>query len=161
MKRIVFALICLLTIAVFAACLKTTSGYTACSDVAVTTDSPVLIHFAADSITPLSKDTSGLYFQILDSGSGVSPVSSSGLVLTYTAELMDQTVFDQATNSNLQGLQLYQLIEGMQIGLKKIKKGGHIKLLIPSALAWGCAGLPPAVPSNAPVYFNVQLIDVN
>jgi FKBP-type peptidyl-prolyl cis-trans isomerase FkpA len=44
--------------------------------------------------------------------------------------------------------------------LPKIGVGGRIKMLIPSALAWGCTGYGP-VPGNAPVYFDVTLLQVN
>ena len=56
--------------------------------------------------------------------------------------LMDQnTTFDSANNSNLNGCPTYNLLLGWQIGLPKIGVGGHIQLFIPSALAWGCTGM--------------------
>jgi FKBP-type peptidyl-prolyl cis-trans isomerase FkpA len=73
---------------------------------------------------------------------------------------MDNKVFDSASNTNLNGAGLYLTIPGWQIGLPKIGVGGHIELFIPSALAWGCTGYGP-VPANAPVYFDVKLLQVN
>ncbi|MFI5124233.1 MAG: FKBP-type peptidyl-prolyl cis-trans isomerase [Chitinophagales bacterium] len=161
MKKVIFVVVCLVVSGYFVSCVKSVNGNTTapCNAVDPVQDSAQLIHFAADSIT-LTKDTTGVYFQILDSGSGVSPVNTSGLVVTYTGRLMDNTVFTADSNSNLKGLQLGQLIPGWQIGLPKIKKGGHIKLLIPSAFAYGCQGSGTAIPSNAPVYFDIYLIDV-
>ena len=161
MKKVIFAVVCLAVAGYCVSCVKSVAGNTAppCDAVDPAQDSAQLIHFAADSIT-LTKDTSGVYFQILDSGSGVSPVNTSGLLVSYTGMLMNKTVFAADSNSNLQGLQLGQLIPGWQIGLPKIKKGGHIKLLIPSAYAYGCQGSGTAIPSNSPVYFDVYLIDV-
>ena len=159
MKKLIFAAVCVITIGYFISCSKTTTGYISCSGVEPAQDSSALLHFAADSIA-VTPDTSGIYYQILDSGAGVSPVGSSGLTVTYFGRLMDNTIFDSASNSNLGGLLLNQLIPGWQIGLPKIKKGGHIKLLIPSALAWGCQGSGTAIPPNAPVYFDIYLFDV-
>jgi FKBP-type peptidyl-prolyl cis-trans isomerase FkpA len=161
MKKVFFTVFCLAAAGYLVSCVKSVNGNTTppCTVVDPAQDSAQLIHFAADSIT-LTKDTTGVYFQILDSGSGVSPVSTSGLLVSYTGMLMDKTVFAADSNSNLGGLQLGQLIPGWQIGLPKIKKGGHIKLLIPSAYAYGCQGSGTAIPSNSPVYFDVRLIDV-
>ncbi|HEY4155323.1 MAG TPA: FKBP-type peptidyl-prolyl cis-trans isomerase [Puia sp.] len=159
MKKIIFSVILLSAIGYFVACNKTPQSTPSCNGVDPAQESDQLIHFAADSIT-VTKDTTGVYFQILDSGSGVSPVGTSNLVVSYTAMRMDKTIFDSASNSNLGGLQLYQLIPGWQIGLPKIKKGGHIKLLIPSAYAWGCTGSGTTIPPNSPVYFDIYLIDV-
>jgi FKBP-type peptidyl-prolyl cis-trans isomerase FkpA len=44
--------------------------------------------------------------------------------------------------------------------LPKIQVGGHIKLLIPSHLAYGCAGQAPLVPGDAPLYFDITLVSL-
>ncbi len=159
MKKLIFAAICIAVIGFIFACNKTTPGFSSCNGVEPAKDSSALLKFASDTIF-VTKDTTGVYFQILDSGSGVSPTGTSGLTVRYTGRLMDRTIFDSTTNSNLGGLLLNQLIPGWQIGLPKIKKGGHIKLLIPSALAWGCQGSGTAIRANAPVYFDIYLLDV-
>jgi FKBP-type peptidyl-prolyl cis-trans isomerase FkpA len=51
------------------------------------------------------------------------------------------------------------MIQGFQTGLKLIQKGGRIKLIVPSALAYGCKGYG-SVPGNSILYFEVELIDV-
>jgi FKBP-type peptidyl-prolyl cis-trans isomerase FkpA len=74
---------------------------------------------------------------------------------------MSGYIIDSASNSNLNGVGLYGLIPAWQIGLPKIGVGGEIIMLVPSALAYGCAGYPPVVPSNTPLYFDVKLLQVN
>jgi FKBP-type peptidyl-prolyl cis-trans isomerase FkpA len=159
MKKLIFALVCIAAAGYFLACNKSTPGYTACGGNTPAQDSTALLQYADDSIH-VTRDTSGMYFQIIDTGSGVSPTGTSGLTVTYVARLMNNSIFDSTSNSNLGGLLLDQLIAGWQIGLPKIKKGGHIKLLIPSALAWSCQGSGTAVPPNSPVYFDIHLINV-
>ncbi|WP_252859857.1 FKBP-type peptidyl-prolyl cis-trans isomerase, partial [Shigella sonnei] len=44
-------------------------------------------------------------------------------------------------------------------GLKNIKKGGKIKLVIPPELAYGKAGVP-GIPPNSTLVFDVELLDV-
>ncbi len=159
MKKLIFALFCFSGIGYFLACSKTTPGYTACGGNTPAQDSSALLQYADDSIH-VTRDTSGIYFQIIDTGTGVSPTGSSMLTVSYVARLMNNVIFDSTSNSTLGGYTLSQLIPGWQIGLPKIKKGGHIKLLIPSALAWSCQGSSTTVPPNAPVYFDIHLIDV-
>jgi FKBP-type peptidyl-prolyl cis-trans isomerase FkpA len=159
MKKIVFGFICLVITVYFFSCVKSTPGYSSCGDIPVWEDSSVMLQFAKQyNITP-TKDTSGMYYQIIDSGSGPTPNLTSKLVVSYLGTLMSGIVFDSATNSNLNNYALGQLIVGWQYGLPKIKKSGRIKLLLPSHLAYGCNGTG-AIPSNSPVYFDIQLVDV-
>jgi len=51
------------------------------------------------------------------------------------------------------------VISGWQIGIPLIQKGGFIKLIIPSALGYGCRGTGP-IPGDAIIYFDIQLLDV-
>ncbi|MGC8000340.1 FKBP-type peptidyl-prolyl cis-trans isomerase, partial [Salmonella enterica] len=51
------------------------------------------------------------------------------------------------------------LIEGWVIGIPLIKEGGSIRLLVPSALAYGCEGRS-VIPGNTPLFFEVTLVDV-
>ena len=50
------------------------------------------------------------------------------------------------------------LSDSIKIGLPLIKKGGHIKLVIPSSLAYGCSGYG-TIPPNTPLFFDINLID--
>jgi len=136
-----------------------------CTNKSVADASAALISLAGDSVV-LSHDSTGLYYHIIDSGNSVKAGPYSGLTVTYVAKLMNNQIFDSASNSNLNGAQLYQLIPGWQIGLPKIGVGGHIQLFIPSALAWGCNGIVTpggvtVVPADNPVYFDVKLLGVN
>ena len=51
------------------------------------------------------------------------------------------------------------MIPGWTEGLKHIKKGGKIKLVIPPALAYGKTGVP-GIPANSTLVFDVELLDV-
>jgi FKBP-type peptidyl-prolyl cis-trans isomerase FkpA len=134
------------------------AGYSACTDVPVASDSNALLAFAkSDTITPV-KDTSGLYYQIINQGTGISPSDTSTVFVTYTGKLMNGTIFDSTTNAASTGYLVAQLITGWQIGLSKIQTGGRIKLLIPSALAYGCQGSGTIVPPNSPIYFDITLV---
>ena len=160
MKKWFFVFVSLIIAGYFLSCVKgnNNNGYITCTGPQPAADSTPLLNFAAkNGITP-DLDSTGLYYQILDTGAGSSPVPSARLYVTYIGKLMDGTIFDSTTNSESTGYVLNTLIKGWQIGLPKIKVGGHIKLLIPSAYGYGCAGSPPNIPSNAPLYYDVTLV---
>jgi FKBP-type peptidyl-prolyl cis-trans isomerase len=72
--------------------------------------------------------------------------------MTYTGTLLNGTQFDAGTIS----YPLSQLILGWQIAVPKIGKGGRIKVVIPSSLAYG-AQANGGIPANSPLYFDIVL----
>jgi FKBP-type peptidyl-prolyl cis-trans isomerase FkpA len=100
-----------------------------------------------------TKDPSGLYYQIVDPGTGVYPTANSRVTVNYTGKLFNGNTFDSNTNPGL--------ITGWQIGIPKIRVGGTIRLMVPSAYAYGCEGSAPAIPSNTPLFFEIKLLAVN
>jgi len=151
------AIVCLLLLA---ACGKSSStGSISCTGVEPAVDSPALLNFAkAHGITSL-KDTLGLYYQVINQGTGAIPTINSTIFVTYTGTLMDSTIFDSTTNAAKTGFALGGLITGWQFGLPKIQAGGRIKLLIPSKYGYGCLGGGP-IPSNSPLFFDITLVSV-
>jgi FKBP-type peptidyl-prolyl cis-trans isomerase FkpA len=159
-KSFLFVLFCIAIISYFACSKSVTPQQPACTNVDPNDDSAALVKYAAaDSVIP-TRDSTGLYYHIIDSGSSAKPTLASNLMVTYTARFIPSNVlFDSANNSNLNGAQLGTLIYGWQFGLPKIGVGGHIQLFIPSALGWGCTGYG-TIPPNAPVFFDIKLISV-
>jgi FKBP-type peptidyl-prolyl cis-trans isomerase FkpA len=107
------------------------------------------------------KDPSGLYYQIVNPGTGVYPMANSQVTVNYTGKLFDGTTFDSNTNPNGVAFNLSGLISGWQIGIPKIRVGGTIRLMVPSAYAYGCEGSAPTIPSNTPLFFEIKLLAVN
>jgi FKBP-type peptidyl-prolyl cis-trans isomerase FkpA len=159
MKKLLFVLVVAGLISFFG-CGKTAPDNPPCTSRGPFEDSSALLKYAADSSIKVTMDSSGLFYQIIDSGNSTKPVFSSNIWVNYIGRLMNGSVFDSASNTNLNGSGLYNLILGWRLGLPKIGVGGRIKLLIPSAYAWGCTGYGP-VPANAPVYFDIKLLQVN
>ena len=75
--------------------------------------------------------------------------------------LLDGTEFD---NSVKRGEPLEfpvnAVIEGWQDLLMVLKEGDKVKAWIPSALAYGEEGVPPLIPANAMLVFEVELLKV-
>jgi FKBP-type peptidyl-prolyl cis-trans isomerase FkpA len=142
----------------FVGCTHSDNPTAPCKNTPVTADSSALLSFAhANGITPVP-DPTGLYYQIISQGSGPALTASSIVNVTYTGTLLNGTIFDSTTNSAKTGFQIGSLIPAWQVGLPKIQAGGRIKLLVPSALGYGCTGAAPAIPSNAPLYFDLTVV---
>ncbi len=105
------------------------------------------------------KHPSGVYYEILTAGTGATPTVNSRVFITYTGKLLNNQQFDQQMDPSKTGWALSTLIEGWQIGVPLIKKGGKIKLIIPSSYAYGCNDIP-GIPGNSVLFFEISLVDV-
>lgn len=156
MRKLIFVW----SIIVFASlsCGKTTTS--GCTPATVASESATMISYCTSNSITYTQHSSGILYQIVDPGTGTAPSLSSRIYITYTGKLFNGSVFDSQSNAALTGWTLSSLIQGWQIGLPLIKKGGHIKLVIPSSLAYSCAGSGNTIPPNTPLYFDITLVDV-
>ena len=76
----------------------------------------------------------------------------------YVGKLTNGTIFDQQLTTPISFL-LSGVIFGWQIGMPLIKKGGTIRLIIPSAYGYGCSDNGP-IPAYSILYFEIELVDV-
>jgi len=106
-----------------------------------------------------TRHPSGLYYQVIKAGTGNSTYpSGTKITIKYVGKLLNGTVIDDGNNVE-NTFQLAQLIEGWRIGIPLIQKGGEIRLIIPSELAYGSQATGP-VPANSVLDFTIQLINV-
>jgi FKBP-type peptidyl-prolyl cis-trans isomerase FkpA len=148
-------ILCLVTVSlVTSSCMKNDGG---CRNKTVGSEEAAITAYATANGINATRHASGLYYQVINPGSGTTPTTSSTVTVKYVGKLLDGTIFDQ--NSIGVALPLSNVIAGWQIGIPLIQKGGQIKLIIPSSLAYGCTGQGP-IPANAILYFDVTLVDV-
>jgi len=153
MKKIVFLLGIFFPLSL-SSCLKNA----VCKNRTVESEDAEMQNYASTNGIAATKHSSGMYYQIINPGSGHAPSYSSVLSVRYTGKLLNGTVFDSQTTNPVQ-FQLGQVIFGWQIGLPLIQKGGVIKMIIPSSLAYGCRS-QGNIPANSILYFEVELVDV-
>ena len=131
----------------------------ACAPVTPTAEENAIKAYATANGITATKHNSGMYYQVINAGSGSTPNINSKVFITYTGKLLNGTQFDQQANPANTGWTLGGLIEGWRLGVPLIQKGGKIKLIIPSSLAYGCNGSGP-IPANSILYFEIDLVDV-
>lgn len=153
MKNFLFAA-CLLLVA----CSGCSKQETGCTPVKPQDEKPQILAYAAKDSLNVTEHSSGIYYQIINPGSGITANLNSSIKISYIGKLLNGNIFDQGSNEN-DPWKLNNLIEGWQIGIPLIKKGGRIKLIIPSAYAYGCNG-SGSIPANSVLFFDVNLIDV-
>ena len=142
----------------FIGCIKSTSSTTNCTNVTpAAEEAQIIAYFNANGITYI-KDPSGIYYQILELGTLPHPTLSSTITTNYVGKLLNGVIVDQSSAPFTSSLN--QLIAGWQIGIQLIGKGGHIKMVVPSSLAYGCYGAPPTIAPNSLLYFDITLVNV-
>ena len=105
---------------------------------------------------------SGLYYKILEEGSGENPSRGSQVSVHYEGQLMNGQVFDSSFKRNdpiAFTLGVGQVIAGWDEGIALLNKGAKARLVIPAELGYGASGAGGVIPPNATLIFDVQLVD--
>ncbi|HEX5774965.1 MAG TPA: FKBP-type peptidyl-prolyl cis-trans isomerase [Candidatus Paceibacterota bacterium] len=97
-------------------------------------------------------------------GTGAEATVGSTVSVQYVGMLPDGTVFDASANHGGQPFTFSlgggQVIPGWDQGLVGMKVGGKRQLVIPPDMAYGANGVPGAIPPNATLIFDVELVEV-
>ena len=145
---------CFLFLGAFSSCKK--DSYDA--EEQLRKDDALIVEFLAKNSLVAVKHSTGLYYQILVPGSGNVNFSASTTVsVNYEGKLLNGASFDKSTA--VTPFQLGSLIQGWQIGIPLIQKGGRIRLFIPSTLAYKNESPSAAIPKNSVLDFTIDLIN--
>ena len=104
---------------------------------------------------------SGLQYKVLVEGAGKSPGASDIVRVHYAGRLLDGTEFDSSRSRGTPAeFPVNGVIAGWTEALQSMKEGDTWELYIKSDLAYGGRGFPGAIPGNALLTFEVELLKV-
>ena len=107
--------------------------------------------------------SSGLIYESLKDGTGASPKSTDTVRVHYRGWFPDTgKEFDSSIKRGQPiDFPLNRVIPCWTEGVQKMKVGGKAKLTCPASIAYGPRGMPGAIPPNATLNFEVELLAVN
>jgi FKBP-type peptidyl-prolyl cis-trans isomerase FkpA len=119
-------------------------------------DATIITKYLSENNITAQQDTSGLRYVIHTSKGGSKPTLENCVEVSYRGKfLKDGQVFDQSEKLSFP---LNGVIPGWQLGIPKLGIGDSATFYIPSGLAYGPAGYPGAIPSDAILIFDVELL---
>ncbi len=97
-------------------------------------------------------------------GMGAEVASGSSVAVNYIGRLTNGQIFDTSLTQGRQPLTFQvgtgQVIKGWEEGLMGMKIGGQRRLIIPPNKGYGAQGAGQAIPPNATLIFDIELLDV-
>jgi|DEB19_MinimDraft_2_1074335.scaffolds.fasta_scaffold01326_2 peptidylprolyl isomerase len=109
------------------------------------------------------KMQSGLRFLKVESGTGEKAQQGKYVSVHYTGYLMDGKKFDSSVERGEPiefQLGKGMVIKGWEEGIELMHVGDKMRFIIPSELAYGEKGAPGAIPANATLIFDCELVGV-
>jgi len=113
----------------------------------------------------MTTTASGLQFTDTVAGSGASPKAGQTCVMHYTGWLYENGVKGKKFDSSLDrgkpfefAIGTGQVIKGWDEGVATMKVGGKRTLILPPQLGYGARGAGGAIPPNATLLFEVELL---
>jgi FKBP-type peptidyl-prolyl cis-trans isomerase len=121
-------------------------------------------YFEEERIT-VSPNKSGIYPRFVSHGNGLLPAQKDTLVVNYEGRFLNGKVFD-STYDRKEPFQFvlgheWQVIPGLETGIRMMDEGSKAIFIIPSSLAFGNKGSSTGIIGPfTTVVFEVELIDI-
>jgi len=109
----------------------------------------------------ISKD-GGVVKNTIAEGSGILINDGYEVKLNYQGKLSDGRIFDSSlTRKKPFSFTIGEgkVISGWEIGIKSMKVGEKAKFYISSKYGYKKKGIPPIIPPNADLFFEIEIID--
>jgi FKBP-type peptidyl-prolyl cis-trans isomerase len=121
-----------------------------------------LLGCAGEPDKDLVTTKSGLQYKDLKEGEGPAAQDGDVVVVHYTGWLKTGKQFDSSVGKEPYLFQIGKssVIKGWHEGVAGMKVGGKRRLIIPPDLGYGSQGKLPAIPGNATLIFDVELLKI-
>ena len=141
-------------------------------------DAAAFANLYATWVSQASARPSGLKVLVIEEGKGKASKTGDRMMVHYAGYFADGKPFDSSVKEIALMANSYdpqrepyasfpvqagpkgRVIKGWQEGLVGLRKGSHVRLIIPTSLAWGEAGSGHVIPSNAEVLFDIWVEDI-
>jgi FKBP-type peptidyl-prolyl cis-trans isomerase len=113
---------------------------------------------------PAMKTKSGVNYWDIKVGTGATAENGQTVMVHYTGWFTNGKKFDSSVDRGEPfpfKLGAHEVIQGWEDGVAGMKVGGKRQLKIPSELGYGAKGYPGAIPPNATLIFDVELLKVS
>jgi len=123
-----------------------------------------LIDYIVDKNLALTRSVTGLYYQITQEGTGEKIKPGDQLQVHYTGRFLDGNIFDSSVERGKPidfKLGTTGLIQAWLEGLRYMKEGSKMTLVIPSRLAYKDQGFGSIIGPDIPLTFEMEVLKVN
>jgi FKBP-type peptidyl-prolyl cis-trans isomerase len=126
---------------------------------------PVLPEQIATAYPGLQPGIAGLYYEILEPGTGEVAAGADRVDVLYELKLPDGTVVDSTAWRGDQPLSLSTkpnsgMIEGFRIAVSAMRLGEKRRVAIPPELGYGARGVPGVIPEWSWLVFEIKVIAI-
>ena len=126
-----------------------------------------LINRAISQLYDVRVAPEGYFYEVTTPGATYQFVEGDIVEAHYTGRFLDGTVFDTSRKSGRDKLRFRvgDLIPAWNLAIQRVQTGASLRLLTPSALAYGAEGLVSGrgdtlVPAHTPLEFTIEEIEV-
>jgi FKBP-type peptidyl-prolyl cis-trans isomerase len=123
-------------------------------------------NYLAENEISAIKDEVGLYYSLVEEGTGDKPLFTSTVEVTYSAHLIDGRMLAESVTRNIKLDNISELF-GLTRGILKMKEGEKAKIIMPFNLGFGGStifnpdyGYKVPVPAYSTIIYDIELVNI-